>query len=195
MDHVTVDDLVDQTINGTGDSDAHALILYSIALSIKAKTIIELGVRDGCSTAPLLLAVQKTGGKLYSVDIKPAWFGVSKDLTKYWEFCASDAIKFLNSWDRDKKIDLVFVDDLHTYEHVAKEIEALRPIVTPNTVIMLHDTMYNNHQPKYHIDPNAAGQWVGGGPARAVVELDLNVWEFAMVPSCNGLTILRLKAE
>jgi len=195
MDYVTVDDLVMQTISGDGDSDCHALIMYALVLSIKAKTIVELGVRNGSSTAPLLLAAQKMGGKLYSVDIKPCLFGVSKDLVPFWEFHKSDALEFLHSWDETKIIDLIFIDDLHTRDHVAAEIQSLKPLITPSSIILLHDTMYNHYQPKYHIDPNATGQWVGGGPAKAVMELDLSVWEFVTIPSCNGLTILRLKVE
>ena len=57
------------TREGTGDSDKHSLTLYSIAIGMNAKKILELGVRNGGSTGPLLLAATKNGGHLTSVDI------------------------------------------------------------------------------------------------------------------------------
>ena len=40
--------------HGQGDSDKHLLTLYSIALQISAKSILELGVRSGLTTLPLI---------------------------------------------------------------------------------------------------------------------------------------------
>lgn len=187
-----IDYLIDTTINGKGDTDSHLMTLFSIALSIKAKTIIELGVRKGYTTVPLLLAAQKNNGKLYSIDIKPIEFEVPKNLKQYWEFHKTDAIKFLTTWN--KPIDLIYVDDLHTYDHVAKELKLIQSHITPSSIILLHDLMYGNWEPRYHTDMTLVkGQWARGGPYRAVGELDPQYWEFSTIPSCNGLTILRNK--
>jgi len=197
--HVVEDDfninyLINTTMNGPGDADAHLLTLFSIALSIKAKVIVELGVRKGYTTVPLLLAAQKNNGKLDSVDIEPIEFKIPNTLEQYWEFHKCDSLHFLNKWEKSKKIDLVYIDDLHTYTHVAEELKLIKPLITPSSVILLHDLMYGNWEPRYHTDMTLTkGQWAHGGPYRAVGELDQQHWEFSTIPSCNGLTILRNK--
>jgi len=189
-----VDYMIDVSLNGKKDSDSHLAAIFGIAISIKAKTILELGVRSGKTTIPLLLAAEKTGGKLHSVDVVQADVTPPERLRSHWEFTASDAIKYLQKWDKSKKIDLVYVDDLHTYPHVAQELKLLKDLVTPSSVILLHDLMYGNWEPRYHTDMTLRkGQWAHGGPYRAVAELDPQHWEFSTIPSCNGLTILRNK--
>ena len=40
------------TLTGQEDSDQHLMTLFSIGLEIKARSILELGVRDGHTTPP-----------------------------------------------------------------------------------------------------------------------------------------------
>ena len=56
--------------HGQGDSDKHLLTLYSIALQISAKSILELGVRGGQTTLPFLCAAAENAGTVHSVDIQ-----------------------------------------------------------------------------------------------------------------------------
>jgi predicted O-methyltransferase YrrM len=193
----SIDYLIDKVLNGGGDIDAHVLTLFSIALSIKAKTILELGVRFGNSTVPLLMATQKLEGKLYSVDINDVEtdFSILEELKPYWEFHKCDTIEFLYKWDQNNKIDLILIDDLHTYEHVKKELELLEKLITPSSIILLHDSMYYGTCPNYNLAYTEDCRWKHGGPARAVLELDMNIWEFSTIPVCNGLTILRKKGD
>ena len=188
--------LIDKTINGTGDIDAHLMTLFSIAISIKAKNIVELGVRLGNTTPPLLMAAEKLNGNLYSVDIEDRiWdIPIPENLKKHWKFCECDSIEFLEKWDRSKTIDLILIDDLHTYEHVSRELKIIYDLVTPSSVVLLHDLMYK-WAPKYHSDLKARDQWAHGGPYRAVNELNKKRWEFSTIPVCNGLTILRKKGD
>ena len=58
-----IEDILKTTIEGTGDSDKHLMTLFSLVISLNAKNIIELGVRNGSTTLPLLLAAQYTGVK------------------------------------------------------------------------------------------------------------------------------------
>jgi len=89
---------------------------------------------------------------------------------------------------------LIYVDDWHSYDHVKKELEYIDKLVSPSSVVLLHDLMYANYEPHYHTDIACRdGQWANGGPYRAVAELDQNFWEFATIPVSNGLTILRKK--
>lgn len=189
------DFLLQKVLNGRGDSDKHLLTMYSIALSINAKNILELGVRNGDTTLPYLLAAKETGGKLESVDINDTVFSCPGELKKYWTFHKKDALTFLEEKLKENiKYDLIYVDDWHSYDHVKKELEYIDQIVRPGSVILLHDLMYGNTCPYYHVDlTTCSPQWANGGPYRAVAELNPNFWEFSTIPSNNGLTILRKK--
>lgn len=190
-----IDQLIKKTIHGLGDSDKHLLSLFSIALGSQSKTIIELGVRNGDTTLPLLLAAKYNEGHVYSVDINESIHEIPEDLKKYSSFIKKDAIEFLNSWDQNNKIDFLYIDDWHSYEHVKKELEILDKLVSPSTIILLHDLMYGETCPFYHVDltKNSGEQWNNGGPYRAVAELNPQFWEFSTLPYNNGLTLLRKK--
>jgi predicted O-methyltransferase YrrM len=185
--------MLNTVLYGGGDSDKHILTLFGIAIGSGAKNILELGVRSGVTTLPLLMAAQANGGKLTSVDINPTKFESPVDLAANWSFVQSDAIEFLQT-TQNVPYDLVFIDDWHAYAHVKKELELLDSMVTPKSIILLHDLMYGNNEPRYHCDLTLKdGQWADGGPYRAVAELDNQFWEFSTLPVNNGLTILRKK--
>lgn len=186
-----MDKIIERSLNGTGDSDRHHLTLLGIGLSIGAKNILELGVRGGGTTEPLLQVANLTDGKVTSVDIENTQFDPG---TPRWTFIKKDALEYLKSLPDSCLFDLVYVDDWHAYEHVKQELAELDRLVSPNTVILIHDLMYGNWQPHYHADLTlTSGQWAGGGPYKAVAELNPQFWEFATIPSCNGLTLLRKK--
>lgn len=176
------------------DSYDSKLVLFSLIQSLNSKTIVELGVRDGGTTLPLLLGAAATNGIVHSVDIKDTTFICPKELDSYWRFYRNDAISFLQEWPKDKKIDFLYIDDWHAYEHVKKELDLADRLVGPDSIIVLHDTMYGKWQPYYHTDLAVkSGQWANGGVYRAVAEMDDNFWEFATLPVQHGLTILRKK--
>lgn len=190
-----MNNLIERSLHGKGDSDAHLTTMFGIALSIRAKNILELGVRDGTTTLPLLMAAKMTGGKVVSVDINDTIFVPPPDLAPYWSFVKMDALEYLKQLDKSDVQNLIYVDDWHSYEHVKAELEEIDKCVSPSSVVLLHDLMYGNYTPRYHSDltDNAGAQWARGGPYRAVAELPGQFWEFATIPVCNGLTILRKK--
>lgn len=186
--------IINDVINGNGDSDRHLMTIFSIALGIKAKKILELGVRSGKTTLPLLLAAKINSGKVVSVDINETDFKAPDELKEYLEFKQMDALKYLEEVSKEEPFDLIFIDDWHAYNHVKKELEYVDRLVSPRSVILLHDLMYGNHAPHYHSDLTLKdGQWAEGGPYRAVAELNPQFWEFSTIPVNNGLTILRKK--
>ena len=189
-----VNRFVNKSIDGKGDSDRHLLTLFSIALASKGETYVELGVREGHTTEPLYQAAWHNGGKLWSVDLnEPTEFKPPSD-TLHYQFKKQDSIEFLEGWPKHKKMDVVFVDDWHSYEHVKRQLELLDECVGPSSVILLHDLMYGNTDPFYHVDlAHHEGQWASGGPYRAVAELNPQFWEWSTLPWNNGLTILRKK--
>lgn len=185
--------ITETTIRGIGDSDRHALTLFGIAAGSKGKLFLELGVRNGDSTLPLLLAAHLVGAKLISVDIQQTTFTPPPDLAPHWQFIQSDALAYLSNVPNDTVFDIVFVDDWHTYPHVKKELELLTRHVTPQSIVCLHDLMYGGTEPRYHTNPGMhKGEWAYGGPYRAVANLN-DSWEWATLPWHSGLTILRKK--
>ena len=191
---MSLEELESITINGKGDSDKHVLTLYAIALGSQAKRILELGVRNGDSTRPLLAAANKNSGMLTSVDIEPTSFSCPSELQSNWTFVQQDALEFLRAARPSKPYDLIFIDDWHAYGHVKSELEQIDRLVSPKTVILVHDLMYGNTCPQYHSDLTLqSGQWANGGPYRAVAELNPQFWEFSTLPYNNGLTLLRKK--
>jgi predicted O-methyltransferase YrrM len=189
-----INQYIETALTGSNDSDRHLMVLFSIALATKGKNFIELGVRSGTTTGPLKMAAQLNCGKLYSVDIDKNPFKSSKE--DNWEYVQNDAIEFLENWEKNKNPspDFIYVDDWHSYDHVKKELDILDRIVTPSSIIILHDAMYGNTCPYYHSDLTLKdGQWANGGPYRAISELNPQFWEFSTLPWSHGLTILRKK--
>ena len=183
-----------RSIEGKDDSDRHLMSIFSIALASKGKTFIELGVRGGSTTLPILLAAKLNEGKLFSVDIENTDFVCPEEIKDIWIFNKTDALDFLESWDNKIKVDFIYIDDWHSYEHVKKELEIIDRIIGPSSIVLLHDLMWGNHDPFYHCDLTLKeGQWAEGGPYRAVSELNQQFWEWATLPWNNGLTILRKK--
>lgn len=182
--------------HGQGDSDRHVATLLGIAMSLHAKTILELGVRHGGTTLPFLCAVREFGGILHSVDIERQIGDAPEELATHWKFFESDAI----TWLEDRVAcggyyDLVYIDDWHSYSHVKRELELIAQLITPSSVVLLHDLMYSDAQPHYRSNPDCNDpQWQGGGPYRAVAELDQEIWEWSTIPVNHGLTILRKKS-
>lgn len=187
--------LLNTVLTGTGDSDKHLLTLFSIALSIDAKSILELGVRGGATSLPFLMAAGITNGYVESVDLNPTTFVCPDEYLDKWKFYQANALDVLKEKTKNNtKYDLIYVDDWHSYDHVKKELEYIDRLVRPGSVVILHDLMYGNTCPYYHVDLTLCSpQWANGGPYRAVAELNPNFWEFSTIPSNNGLTILRKK--
>lgn len=188
--------LLHQVKYGHQDSDRHVLTCYSIAMQIHAKKILELGVRTGNTTLPFLCAAMELGGMVHSVDLDPTTFQCPSEFRAYWKFYQSDAIAWLDNRAREGgQYDLIYIDDWHSYPHVKRELELIEPMISPSTVILLHDLMYSGAHPDYRSDPECKDpQWEAGGPYRAVAELDPAVWEWSTIPVNHGLTILRKKS-
>jgi len=158
------------------DSDWHLMTLFSLILQNKSKNILELGVRYGDTTEPMIAATSLLGGKITCVDIENTLWSCAVAKNEYYDF--------------------IYVDDWHTYPHVKRELELINQIADEKTIIVLHDLMGCGCAPKYFNPINHKGtEWDEGGPFRAVNELDLTKWEWVTMPVNNGLTILRKRSE
>lgn len=103
--------------------------------------VLELGSREGASTAALLDGVEAHGGRVWSISIDPscakAWEG-----HPLWNFvcCDSCDVERMRAEGLPEQIDVLFIDSDHTYERVKKELETWVPRVRPGGVILMHDT-------------------------------------------------------
>jgi len=181
------------TLTGEVDSDQHLVTLFGITLQIKAKKILELGVRWGTTTEPMLAGVFLNQGHMTCVDINPTEWVCPESLKPYYTFVQSEAIKFLEQEVENKSYyDIVYIDDWHSGPHVKKELELIDKLTDNKSIIILHDLMGCNMHPDYFYPINETqGEWAYGGPYAAVKELDLNKWEWMTIPVNNGLTLLR----
>ena len=111
---------IEKALHGNMDSDRHLVSIFAMALASRGKVFVELGVREGHTTEPLYEAAKLTKGHLWSVDLNdPTKF---KPNNGNYTFVKQDSIKFLEEWPRDKKIDVAFVDDWHSYPHVKRPV-------------------------------------------------------------------------
>lgn len=179
------------------DSDWHLMTLFSLVLQNKSKNILELGVRYGDTTEPMIAAASLVGGKITCVDIDQTQWSCPEDLQDIYQFVKSDAIKFLeDAVARKEYYDFIYIDDWHTYPHVKRELELVDEIADEKTIIVLHDLMGSNCAPNYYNPITAKGtEWDEGGPFRAVDELDKTKWEWMTIPVNNGLTLLRKRSK
>jgi len=178
------------------------MALFGLVIALKAKNVVELGVRGGGTAYPLLLGTYLTGGTLTSVDIEECDVSWADNIdtpgvTDNWNVVKQDAIKFLEEYD--KEIDLIFIDDWHECSHVMKELELVKDKISPSGLITMHDAMYQNWEPKYHenmspICPRFGEEFGNGGVYRALKDFTAkypNEWEFCTIPVDHGFTILR----
>ena len=188
---------LNRTLAGNGDSDQHLTTLFGITLQLKAKKVLELGVRWGTTTEPMLAGVVLNGGHITCIDVAPTAWICPEEFKPYYSFIQSDAIKFLEQEVEKKSYyDLIYVDDWHAGPHVKKELELIDHITDNRSIILLHDLMGAGHHPEYFYPDDVSiwgEEWEGGGPYAAVKELDPNKWEWSTIPVNHGLTILRKK--
>lgn len=188
-----LDELISRTLNGDGNSDQHTITIFGIALALKAKNILELGIYEGATSTPLAFAAKLNEGKLTSVDNEIRDHYIDPSLSESRITIEQDSIEFLKEEvKKNSYYDLVYIDDWHEYSHVKKELELIEQITDKKSVILLHDLMAFTY-PEYHLPLEGLknSEWGEGGPTRAVFELDPERWEYATIPVNNGLTILR----
>lgn len=120
------------------DLGRHLETLHYLALGIGARQVIELGVRDGCSTRALLAAVEITGGRVWSCDTADNGATLADiRLHPQWTFLVGDDIEAAPL--APEVCDLLFIDTSHMADHTAAELATYGPRVTGGGVIVLHD--------------------------------------------------------
>ena len=125
---------------------AFAPIMHNFIISLKPKTILEIGTHKGRSTHIILNAIEwlhnqdsNYDGKLYSMDIRDTSDAIGPKNTafKYWNFIQADSSKY--KWDKGE-IDFLLIDGGHRYEEVLADYKNYEPLVKSGGYILMHDT-------------------------------------------------------
>jgi predicted O-methyltransferase YrrM len=118
------------------------LLMREEVIKRRSPIIVELGVDKGQSTKVFLNSIcNKKNGKLISIDIKDC----SNNLIshKNWVFIKQDSTNIKSILKKQpiikKGIDILYVDSLHTEEHVKKEIFGYFKYLKQNGVIFIDD--------------------------------------------------------
>jgi len=126
------------------DISDHLVPLFVESLSLKPKFIVELGVRGGESTFVLERVAQLCDSTLLSVDIEDC---SRVSAYKKWTFVKRDDITFakeFRSWcgqhGVEPRIDVLFIDTSHLYEHTVEEIRDWFPFLSDRAKVFFHDT-------------------------------------------------------
>lgn len=172
-------DYMARAADPTVDIMGHLHLLYAYAR--EAGHVLELGVREGNSTAALLAGVDAGGGHLVSVDVSTPNVPAAWWRHPSWTFVQANSLTVDLG---DAFFDVIFLDTDHRYRHTFDELVRLTPFLAPDGVFICHDTsLHCSH------DPSDVAF-----PVRAALE-DFCVaergWGVTFLPGWFGLGLLR----
>ncbi len=188
------------------DISDHLETLFLESLDINPKLIVELGVGDGESTFVLERVARLWGSTLVSVDIEDC-----RDVSSYRKriFIRQDDISFagdFEDWCKEKvlvpRIDILFIDTSHLYDHTVTEIRSWFPFLSTRAKVFFHDT--NMKDVFIRKDGSTGKGWDNErGVIRAVEEylntsfdesrdfsMILNGWVIRHYTVCNGFLVM-----
>jgi hypothetical protein len=121
----------------TRATSKHLLIIYSLAVGLKARVIVDLGI--GSTTRALRAAASRTGGVVMSVDCDVERFSpLLSQQDEHWRLYLGPSKAFLRSLVHP--IDLVVHDAAHDYFQVKLDLELILPRMKKFGLICIHDT-------------------------------------------------------
>jgi predicted O-methyltransferase YrrM len=129
-------------------------LLYDAARRRPQVKVLELGVRNGNSTAAFLAAAEEAGGHVWSVDTDPVAADTSSwEASGRWTFLRGDDLEVTpeESPGVPLRPDVLFIDTSHTYEHTLAELCRLVPSVAAGGVVLMHDTLLTWDHPEYQV--------------------------------------------
>lgn len=118
-------------------------IIKTVVLQKKAKTYLEIGVNDGFTF--LKVPVWKKLGVDPSFRLRKRTIlkYIVKNPTnitnRYYSLTSDDFFNLKAKEDLYKKVDVAFIDGLHTFEQSLKDVENTLPFLMENGVIIMHD--------------------------------------------------------
>lgn len=131
---------------GFGSIKNHLLILYSIAVGMKAQVIVEVGMCRGDSTRAFLEAAKKINGIVYSIDrleySETIEMLTQMELNKNHRFIRGESTTVAESWRIP--IDLLLLDAGHQYKEHEEDFNAWKNHVREGGIVLIHDVDPNN---------------------------------------------------
>lgn len=122
------------------DIQGHLQTLHDQVAGRDEPVVVEFGVRSGVSTSAFLAAAAKVGGHVWSVDMQrprvPAWWAE----TGLWTAMVGSDLDPAIGEQLPERVDVLFIDTSHAYEHTLAELRTYVPRVKPGGVVLLHDT-------------------------------------------------------
>ena len=117
------------------------LIIQESLKKIKNPVILEFGVNRGRSSQRFLNHILKSGGDIFSIDIKDCSHVISSEKWNFFQCDDSDCKKIINRFPKlSEGIDLLFIDSYHDPFHVKKLLERWFVYVKKDGYIYFDDT-------------------------------------------------------
>jgi predicted O-methyltransferase YrrM len=195
-----------KALENTDISD-HLETLFTESLMVKPKLIVELGVRTGQSTFVFERVAKLCDSHLVSVDIEKQ---LTTSAWNKWNFIQENDIILADRFKNwclekgvDSKIDVLFIDTSHEYNHTKQEIAKWFPLLSQNAKVFFHDAnvkmLYKRRNgtigKAYNDDRDvmrAIEEYVGTSFNEKKDFVDLkNSWLVRHFAICNGMTILQ----
>lgn len=197
------------------DISSHLPTLFCHGILQQPKVVVEAGVRGGESTLAFRGIVNNSQAHLIGIDIDQQSSLVYKNIANSTFLAMNDldfAGYYLNSVFKNLKIDHIFIDTSHLYDHTYKEIKLFEGLLNDNGIISFHDsnvTPLNNGTGYIRLNGTYGSAY---GNTRGVTEAikhffsikfdehrynnftfikDNISWQLIHYPFCNGLTLIR----
>ena len=129
-------------------------IIYRSLLTRDKQIILECGVNKGLSTSIFSYYAEKSDSYCFSIDINDCKDVVVSDR---WTFIQNDdlnVLEIVNDYPelREKGIDILFIDSLHTAAHVKKVLYGWYPYLNMNSLIFIDDIDARNYRKRKEKD-------------------------------------------
>jgi predicted O-methyltransferase YrrM len=165
----------------------HYWTLFSIAYGLQAREAFEFGA--GGSSAVLLAALERTGGRLTSCDAEPLE-GLRRRIPHLdaaarsgrWTFLHLPSARALRGL-RDEAFDLVLHDGSHEADEVEEDVAGILPWMRRYGILLVHD-----------VEQFALGPQVRRGLAAGIRRSGIRV-SMTSLPFSDGLAIVRVEDD
>jgi len=132
--------------NPTDMCDPDRIMLYALVRGLRPARVLEIGARWGGGARIISAALEDSGfGNAVGIDPEPQAFRPkSSDLFNRYELITGyspDAIPGAIS-KLGGKIDLAFIDAMHTHDHVFADFNGVVPHMADGGHVLLHDTFH-----------------------------------------------------
>lgn len=198
---------------------SHLPIIFFYSFLQDPKLIVEAGIEFAISTKAFSKVLKyKPDAHLFGVDIqildaaRTAYAALSNvtllhmDDRNFYDY-------YMDTNYKNQKIDIVFIDTSHKYQHTLQEIEQFSKLLADNGILIFHDsnvTPDNNGTSFTCLNGDRVNaSWNPRGVPQAIKEyfdFDFDeyeyldrifhnhsaMWHLIHYPFCNGLTIIRL---